>query len=322
MRHLKKYFPIRTGLFRGVRGYVKAVDDVSFEIGKKQTLGLVGESGCGKTTTGRAILRLIEPTSGEVSFRGRDLLALPAGDLRRERRNMQIIFQDPYSSLNPRMSAGAIIGEGLKIHGMARGRELRERVGQILERVGLLPEHAERYPHEFSGGQRQRIGVARAIALDPVFVVCDEPVSALDVSIQAQVINLLEDLQEEFSLSYLFIAHDLSVIKHISHRVAVMYMGKIVEIGLCREIFENPLHPYTVALLSAVPVPDPKAKRKRIVLEGGVPSALNPPSYCRYHDRGCPRRMTVCKELEPQLVAAGRDHKVACSAVTGPPERR
>jgi len=322
VRHLKKYFPVRAGLFRGVRGLVKAVDDVSFQIWPRQTLGLVGESGCGKTTTGRALLRLIEPTGGEVFFRGRDLLALSGEALRRERRHMQIIFQDPYASLNPRMSAGAIIGEGLRIHGLARRRDLRERVGRLLERVGLRPEDADRYPHEFSGGQRQRIGIARALALNPCFIVCDEPVSALDVSIQAQIINLLLDLQEEFGLSYLFIAHDLSVVKHISHRVAVMYMGRLVEVGACREIFENPLHPYTEALLSAVPVPDPKARRRRIVLEGGVPSALDPPPWCRYYERGCPRRRPECREAAPPLVEVGGDHKVACFAAAGVgPER-
>ncbi|MHA1517287.1 MAG: ABC transporter ATP-binding protein [Alphaproteobacteria bacterium] len=319
VRRLKKYFPVRRGLFRRVTGYIKAVDDISFEIKPKQTLGLVGESGCGKTTAGRTILRLEEPTDGDVLFHGRNLVDLSASELRGERRNMQIVFQDPYSSLNPRMTAGAIIGEPLTIHGVARGAEQREQVCELLERVGLQAEHMDRYPHEFSGGQRQRIGIARAVALNPRFIVCDEPVSALDVSIQAQVINLLEDLQDEFGLSYLFIAHDLSVVQHISDRVAVMYMGKIVEIGSKAEVFGNALHPYTLALLSAVPVPDPKSKRERIVLEGGVPSALNPPSYCRFYERGCPRRMPICKQQEPLLLDVAPDHKVACFAVSGAP---
>jgi len=316
---LQKHFPVRKGLLRRVVGRVKAVDGVSFTLRKRQTLGLVGESGCGKTTAGRTILRLIEPTGGRVLFKGRDLASLTAEEMREQRRDMQIVFQDPYSSLNPRMTAGGIVGEALHVHGVARGEARRERVRELLGRVGLQPEDAERHPHEFSGGQRQRIGIARALALNPDLIVCDEPVSALDVSIQAQVTNLLMDLQDEFDLSYLFIAHDLSVVRYISHRVAVMYMGKIVEIAECSELFENALHPYTRALLSAVPVPDPKSRRKRIVLEGGVPSALNPPDYCRFHDRGCPRRMPVCKQKEPPLLPVGDDHCVACFAVN-PPE--
>ena len=319
VRHLKKHFPVKRGLLRRVVGHVKAVDDISFDIRRKRTLGLVGESGCGKTTAGRTILRLLEPTAGEIIFRGRDLASLSERELRPRRRHMQIVFQDPYSSLNPRMTVGAIVGEALLVHGIARGRKLRERVQALLERVGLEAEHMERYPHEFSGGQRQRIGIARALALNPQFIVCDEPVSALDVSIQAQVINLLEDLQEEYEPSYLFIAHDLSVVRHISDRVAVMYMGKIVEIAACDELFNHALHPYTLALLSAVPVPDPRTSRRRIVLEGGVPSALNPPSYCRFYERGCPRRMPACKQHEPPLLDTGPDHKVACFAVTGKP---
>jgi len=317
VRGLAKHFPVRKGLLRKVRGWVKAVDGISFDVAERQTLGLVGESGCGKTTAGRAILRLVEPTAGDVIFDGRNLLRLNRRELRRERANLQIIFQDPYSSLNPRMTAGEIVGEGLKVHGLATGRELRRRVEEILERVGLAAEHYDRYPHEFSGGQRQRIGIARALALEPRFIVCDEPVSALDVSIQAQIINLLADLQEEYGISYLFIAHDLAVVRHISDRVAVMYMGKIVEIGARDEIFERPQHPYTVALLSAVPVPDPKTKRKRLILEGGVPSALDPPDWCRFYERGCPRRTPRCREACPELVSVGPDHHVACFAVTG-----
>ena len=320
VRSLVKHFPVRRGLLRRPVAVVKAVDDISLDIAPKQTLGLVGESGCGKTTAGRSILRLIEPTSGEIRFDGRDVMALSGDALRRLRADMQIVFQDPYSSLNPRMTAGAIVGEALVIHKAAPRDELRPRIEELLDRVGLAPEHADRYPHEFSGGQRQRIGIARAIALNPKFIVCDEPVSALDVSIQAQIVNLLEDLQEAFSLSYLFIAHDLAVVRHICERVAVMYMGKIVEIGSREELFENPAHPYTLALLSAVPVPDPKSKRKRIVLEGGVPSALNPPDYCRFYDRGCPRRMQCCREHEPKLIEIAPDHRVACFAVTGPPK--
>jgi oligopeptide/dipeptide ABC transporter ATP-binding protein len=315
VRDLRKHFPVKKGLFGRTRGYIKAVDGISFDVGRKATLGLVGESGCGKTTAGRTILRLIEPTSGAVMFKARDVAGLSSEELRLQRRHMQIIFQDPYSSLNPRMTAGGIVGEALLIHGLAKGEELRDRVERLLVRVGLEAEHMERYPHEFSGGQRQRIGIARALALNPDFIVCDEPVSALDVSIQAQVINLLEDLQDEFNLSYLFIAHDLAVVKHISDRVAVMYMGKIVEIGSKDELFGNPMHPYTLALLSAVPVPDPKSKRKRIVLEGGVPSAFNPPDYCRFADRGCPRCMPECRQSEPHLHAVGTDHQVACFAV-------
>ena len=319
VRNLVKRFPVRKGLMRRVVSQVHAVDDVSFTLGRGRTLGLVGESGCGKTTTGRAILRLLEPTSGRVLFDGQDVFGLSGSDMRGLRTRMQIIFQDPYSSLNPRMTVENIVGEALTVHTLVRGAERRTRVAQLLDRVGLAPEHLSRYPHEFSGGQRQRIGIARAIALNPDFVVCDEPVSALDVSIQAQIINLLEDLQAELNLSYLFIAHDLSVVRHISDEVAVMYVGKIAERAETEELFTNPLHPYTEALLSAVPVPDPKSKRKRIILEGDVPSPMDPPSYCRFYDRGCRRRMPVCRQQEPPLVDTGGGHMCACFAVT-PPE--
>jgi len=312
---LQKHFPVKRGLLRKTVGVIKAVDGISFDIHRKTTLGLVGESGCGKTTVGRCVLRLIGPTGGRILFHGREMRDLTRQELRGEWRRMQMIFQDPYSSLNPRMTASSIVGEPLGIHGIARGKEQRERVRELFNRVGLKPEHMDRYPHEFSGGQRQRIGIARAIALNPDLIICDEPVSSLDVSIQAQVINLLEDLQAEFGLSYLFIAHDLSVVRHISHRIAVMYCGQIVEVGSCAEVFGNPRHPYTLALLSAVPILDPKARRKRIILEGGVPSALNPPAYCRFHDRNCPLRMGMCKQGQPPLHPVGPDHQVACFAV-------
>jgi oligopeptide transport system ATP-binding protein len=315
VRGLVKHFPVRKGLFGGIAGWVKAVDGVSFGVPRKGTLGLVGESGCGKTTVGRALLRLIEPTAGQVFYEAVDITTFDADQMRRHRKHMQIIFQDPYSSLNPRMTAGAIIGEALAIHDLAEGADQRDRVRTLLLRVGLQADHADRYPHEFSGGQRQRIGIARALACRPRFIVCDEPVSALDVSIQAQVINLLEDLQAEFEISYLFIAHDLAVVRHISDRVAVMYMGKIVESATREELFARPQHPYTLALLSAVPVPDPQTQRKRIVLEGGVPSAVNPPDYCRFYERGCPRRTPRCRAYCPPLVAAAPDHHVACFAV-------
>ena len=317
VKNLKKYFPIRGGLFSREVARVHAVDDVTFSILKGETLGLVGESGCGKSTTGRCILRLIEPTSGEVTFEGQNVTTLDKRSLRHLRRDMQIIFQDPYASLNPRMTVGSIIGEALVIHKLAKTRKEREeRVIHLLETVGLSADHLRRYPHEFSGGQRQRIGIARALAVSPKLIVADEPVSALDVSIQAQVINLMEDLQKQFNLTYLFIAHDLSVVEHISNRVAVMYLGKVVEIAPAKELYNNPKHPYTEALLSAVPIPDPAIKRKRILLEGDVPSPINPPSGCRFHTR-CALRVPSCSENEQVLKEVSRGHWVACQVRTG-----
>ena len=298
-RRLVKHFPVRTGLFARARGAVQAVDDISFDLHSGETLALVGESGCGKSTAGKLLLRLIEPTAGKVWFDGRDLFSLPERDVRSLRSEMQIIFQDPYGSLNPRMTVGAMLAEALHLHGLHAGRE-RERVIELLGLVGLAPEHAARYPHEFSGGQRQRIGIARALAVEPRLIVCDEPVSALDVSVQAQVINLLQDLQRQFGLAYLFIAHDLAVVKHIATRVAVMYLGKIVEIADKHALFAQPRHPYTRALLSAIPVPDPSVIRKKIILEGDVPSALNPPSGCRFRTR-CPWAQERCAREEPKL---------------------
>jgi len=319
VKDLKMYFPITRGIiFQRHVGDVKAVDGVSFYIRKGETLGLVGESGCGKSTTGRAILQLYRPTAGHVFFDGEDLTRLRRGAMRQMRRRMQMIFQDPYASLNPRMSVGGIVGEPLEVHNLARGKEKRERVQELLREVGLNPYFINRYPHEFSGGQRQRIGVARALAVNPEFIVCDEPISALDVSIQAQVINLLEELQEKFNLTYLFIAHDLSVVRHISDRVAVMYLGKIVEIADRYTLYHNPLHPYTQALLSAVPIPDPviEAKRKRIILVGDVPSPVNPPAGCNFHTR-CPVVMEECKvDPEPEFKDVGDEHWVSCWRVT------
>ena len=315
VKGLKMYFPITKGIiFQRHVADVKAVDGLSFFIRQGETLGLVGESGCGKSTTGRAILQLHRPTAGQVHFDGQDLTKMRGKSLRHLRRRMQMIFQDPYASLNPRMSVGSIIGEPLEVHNLARGKEKRERVQELLRVVGLNPYFINRYPHEFSGGQRQRIGVARALAVNPEFIICDEPISALDVSIQAQVINLLEELQEQFTLTYLFIAHDLSVVRHISDRVAVMYLGKIMEIADRDTLYENPLHPYTQALLSAVPIPDPavEAKRQRLILEGDVPSPVNPPAGCNFHTR-CPVVMEECKvDPEPEFKDVGDNHWAAC----------
>lgn len=314
VRNLVKYFPVRGGLFLTPRAYVKAVDGVSFKIKAGETLGLVGESGCGKTTVGRSILRLTSATSGEVLFDGQDVLKANSRELKALRRNMQIIFQDPYSSLDPRLQVAESVGLPLYVHGLTNTRQRKEIVLEMLEKVGLEAYHLKHYPHEFSGGQLQRIGIARALTLRPRFIVCDEPVSALDVSIEAQILNLLSDLQDELGLTYLFIAHNLSVVKHFSDRVAVMYLGKIVELAERNEIYQDPLHPYTLALMSAIPIPDPKRKHKRVILTGDVPSPLNPPSGCRFHTR-CPLAVDRCRHEEPEFREVSPEHWVACWSV-------
>ena len=311
VKDLVKYFPVRAGVLQRVKAYVQAVDKVSFTVKEGETLGLVGESGCGKTTVGRSILRLIEPTSGSVFINGEDVMQMRPQSLKVARRNMQIIFQDPYASLNPRIPIGESVMEGLHIHNVGHPKERWEIAINMLKKVGLEDYHARRYPHEFSGGQRQRIGIARALALQPKFIVCDEPVSALDVSIQSQVLNILKDLQSEFGLTYLFIAHNMSVVEHISDRVAVMYLGKMVELADREELFRKPLHPYTQALLSAIPIPDPTLKRERIILKGDVPSPLNPPKGCRFHPR-CPWAIDICSQQEPEFKELLPGHFVAC----------
>lgn len=315
VKNLKKYFPIKGGFLKRTVGHVRAVEDISFTIKRGETLGIVGESGCGKSTTGRTILNLLQKTDGEVYYRGKEIFGLSKEELIQLRTKMQIVFQDPYSSLNPRLTVAQIVGEALVHHGMAKkGKDVNDRVSDIIEKCGLAPYHIRRYPHEFSGGQRQRIGIARALALNPEFIVCDEPVSALDVSIQSQVINLLMDLQDEMGLTYLFISHDLSVVKHISDRIGVMYLGSMVELATKDELYKSPLHPYTQALLSAIPVPDPTIKRNRIILKGDIPSPANPPSGCRFHTR-CPHATERCKAEVPEFREVAPEHFVACHII-------
>lgn len=309
--HLKKYFPIKGGVFQHTMSYVKAVEDVTFELASNETFSLVGESGCGKSTAGRTILRLYEKTAGNVYFKGQDIFALKNKEMRKLRQEMQMVFQDPYGSLNPRMTIGEAIGEALVEHGLCTKAQEKSRVLELMDQCGLLPYQIDRYPHEFSGGQRQRVGIARALAMKPSFIVCDEPVSSLDVSIQAQIINLLVDLQEKYHFTYLFISHDLSVVKHISHRIGVMYLGELIETAKKDDLYANPLHPYTRALLSAVPIPDPEAKRNRIILPGDLPNPANPPKGCKFHTR-CPMCKDICKEQVPKAQDAGNGHIVKC----------